>query len=450
MISDKPTAAAPPPQSKTVDAATEPQITKKEIFGWCMYDVADSAFTTVIVTALYAIYFGTVVVGDVGRADYLWGWGASISEAIVAVLAPILGAIADFSGSRKKFLGVCALTIIFFTTSLWFVGPGMVTLGLGLYIVANVGFAGGGVFIDSFLPGISNESNAGRLSGIKWAMGYASGLVALSLCFPLAKYITPNPTAFELSRARLIPVIIAVYYAVAVIPTFLFLRDRSVKRPLPPNENYLTIGFRQLRRTMGHIHQYRDLFRLLIAFLVYNDGIVTVIYFAARYAKETIHFETGDIIILLIINNVVAALGAFSFGFIADRIGQKLTINITLIIWIAAVTLAYFAQSKNTFYVASVLVGIGIGSSQSVTRSLLALFTPKENASEFFGFLGIAGKALAFLGPLVFGTISRVTGSQRPAILSIGAFFIVGMILLSSVNEARGKAAAGIPVPAET
>src|SRR5215475_16098525 len=152
MISDKPTAAAPPPKSKTGDAAPQPPITKKEIFGWCMYDVADSAFTTVIVTALFALYFGTVVVGDVGRADYLWAWGASISEAIVAVSAPILGAIADFSGSRKKFLGVCALTIIFFTASLWFVGPGMVALGRGLYIVANVGFAGGGVFIDSFLP----------------------------------------------------------------------------------------------------------------------------------------------------------------------------------------------------------------------------------------------------------------------------------------------------------
>src|SRR6185503_11392048 len=216
------------PESKTGSASPQSPVTKKEVFGWCMYDVADSAFTTVIVTALYAIYFGTVVVGDVGQADYLWALGASISEVIVAVLAPILGAIADFSGSRKKFLGVCALTIIFFTAALWFVGPGMVTLGLGLYIVANVGFAGGGVFIDSFLPGISNKSNAGRLSGLKWAMGYTSGLVALFLCVPLAKYIKANPTPFELSRARLIPVIVAVYYAVAVIPTFLFLRDRSV------------------------------------------------------------------------------------------------------------------------------------------------------------------------------------------------------------------------------
>src|SRR5690349_18179512 len=149
MISDK-SKTADSPESKADFASPQPPVTKKEILGWCMYDVADSAFTTVIVTALYAIYFGTVVVGDVGRADELWGWGASISEAIVAVLAPILAAIAAFSGSRKKFLGVAALTIIFFTAALWFVEPGMIALGVGLYIVANVGFDGGGVFIDSF------------------------------------------------------------------------------------------------------------------------------------------------------------------------------------------------------------------------------------------------------------------------------------------------------------
>ncbi|HMV86112.1 MAG TPA: MFS transporter [Blastocatellia bacterium] len=424
-------------------------VTKKEIFGWCMYDVADSAFTTVIVTALYALYFGTVVVGDPNQADYLWGWGASISEIIVAVVAPILGAIADFSGSRKKFLGVCALTIIFFTAALYFVGPGMVTLGLTLYIIANVGFAGGGVFIDSFLPGISTEQNAGKLSGIKWAMGYASGLLCLLLCFPLAKYIKANPTPYELSRAQLIPVVVAVYYAVAVIFPLIFLRERSIKQALPQGQTYLTVGFRQLKTTLKHIRRYQDLVRLLIAFLVYNDGVVTVIYFAARYAKETVGFNPSEIVILLILNNVVAAVGAFGFGFIADRIGQKTTIYITLVIWIAAVTTAYFAHSRETFYIASALVGIGLGSCQSVTRSLLALFTPKENAAEFFGFLGIAGKALAFLGPIIFGTVSKATGSQRPAILSIGAFFVIGMILLSFVNEERGKAAAKIPVEAQ-
>ena len=414
-----------------------------------MYDVADSAFTTVIVTALYAPYFSKIVVGNPQKADFLWGIAASVSELVVAILAPILGAIADFSGSRKKFLAACAVTIVFFTASLYFVGPGMTTLGLALYILANIGFAGGGVFIDSFLPGISNDSNAGKISGMKWGMGYASGLVAMVLCLPLAKNVVDNPTPDQLSLARLIPVVVAVYYAVMVIPTFVFLRDRSVKQQLPPGDNYFTVGFRQLKQTLKNIRRYSELFKLLIAFLVYNDGIVTVIYFAALYASVTIGFTTEEIAIMFIAMNVVAAAGAFFFGWVADRIGQKRTIFISLSIWIAAVVVAYFSYSKGSFYVVATLAGIGMGSCQSVTRSLLALFTPKENAAEFFGFLGIAGKALAFLGPIVFGTVSQATGSQRPAILSVGAFFIVGMILLSFVDEKRGKEASRIPVHAD-
>jgi MFS transporter, UMF1 family len=432
----------------TTEKASTPPVTKKEILGWCMYDVADSAFTTVIVTAIYAPYFSKVVVGDPGKADFLWGIAASISEIIVALLAPILGAIADFSGSRKKFLAACAVVIVFFTASLYFVGPGMTTLGLVLYILANIGFAGGGVFIDSFLPGISNESNAGRISGMKWALGYMSGLVAVALCLPLAKNVVENPTPEQLSLARLIPVVVAVYYAVTVIPTFLFLRDRSVRQQLPPGETYLTVGFRQLKRTLSHIRRYKELFKLLIAFLVYNDGVVTVIYFAALYATNTIGFTTEEVVVMFIAMNVIAAAGAFSFGFIADRIGQKRTIFISLTIWIAAVVVAYFSYSKLSFYGVATLAGIGLGSTQSVTRSLLALFTPKENAAEFFGFLGIAGKALAFLGPLVFGTVSSAAGSQRPAILAIGAFFVIGMILLSFVDEKRGKEASKIPIDA--
>lgn len=438
--------------SEELTATKQPPVTKKEILGWCMYDVADSAFTTVIVTALFAPYYSKIVVQDPNRADFLWGLAASISEVIVALLAPILGAIADFSGSRKKFLGICALTIIFFTASLWFVGPGAVMLGLVLYIIANIGFAGGGVFIDSFLPGISNEKNVGKISGTKWAFGYTSGLICMvliSIVLGLADNIVANPSPEQLSKARLIPVVVAIYYAIAVIPTFLFLRDRSVPQKLPPGETYLTIGFRQLLITLKHIKRYRELFKLLIAFLVYNDGVVTVIYFAALFATTTLGFTGEDIAIMFILMNVVAAIGAFSFGWIADRIGQKRTITISLVIWIIAVVIAYFSYSKNVFYIAAVFVSLGMGSTQSVTRSLVALFTPKENAAEFFGFLGIAGKALAFLGPIIFGAISNWSGNQRPAILSIGAFFVVGIILLSFVDERAGKEAARIPITEE-
>ncbi len=413
-----------------------------------MYDVADSAFTTVIVTAFYAPYFAKVVVGEQGRADLLWGIAAMISEMAMALLAPILGAIADFSGSRKRFLGVCALIIVVFTSALYFAGPGMVMLAFCLYVIANIGFGGGGVFIDSFLPGISDESNAGRISGRKWAMGYVSGLVATLLCLDLSKNIVFNPTPEQLSQARLIPVVVAIYYAITVIPTFLLLRERSFKRELPPGETYISVGFRQLKTTLGHIRLYRDLFTLLIAFLIYNDGVVTVIYFAALYASGTLQFSSDEFGYLLVVMNIIAALGALGFGRLADRIGQKRTIFISLTIWIVAVVSAYFSYTKTGFWVIASLVGIGLGSCQSVTRSLVALFTPKQNAAEFFGFLGIAGKALGFLGPGIFGFLSWVTGSQRPAILSVAAFFIIGMIILSFVNEQRGKEAARIPVEA--
>jgi UMF1 family MFS transporter len=433
--------------NETKPAATAP-VSRREILGWCMYDVADSAFTTVIVTAMFALYYGRVVVGDSQRADFLWGLAASVSELAVAAVAPILGAIADFSGSRKKFLAICSATIVCFTASLYFVGPGMAMLGFFLYVVANIGFAGGGIFIDSFLPGISNESNAGRISGLKWAMGYASGLVCLVLCRPLADNIVANPTPEQLSRARLIPVIVALYYAIAVIPTFVFLRERAVAQTLPPGENYLTVGFRRLKKTFGHIRRYSELFKLFVAFLVYNDGIVTVIYFSARYAQETIGFTPKEIAQMFIAMNVIAVMGAFSFGWVADRIGQKKTIFVSLAIWITSVTLAYFTESKNGFYGVAALAGIGMGSCQSVSRSLVALFTPKENAAEFFGLLGIAGKALAFLGPITFGTVSQWTGSQRPAILSVGLFFVVGMVLLSFVDERKGIEASKVPVDA--
>jgi MFS transporter, UMF1 family len=429
----------------TATVPRQPPVTRKEIAGWCFYDAADSAFTTVIITAFYGPFFSKVIVGDPIQGAYLWGWAFSASEIVVALLAPILGAIADFSGSRKKFLGACAVTIVVFTAALWFVRPGMVGLAITLFIIANVGFAGGNVFIDSFLPGISNQSNAGRLSGLKYGIGYLSGLVAVGLSFQFASGLdTPTPELID--RARLIPLVVAVYYTVMVIPTFLFLRDRSVPQPLPPGENYISIGFRQLRRTFAHIRRYRELVKLLVAFLVYNDGIVTVIGFAAIYAVDTIGFSSTELMILFVTLNVVAAAGAISFGRLADRIGQKRTIFISLAIWIVAVTLAYLAHSRTTFWIGAALVGVGMGSTQSVTRSLLALFTPQKNASEFFGFLGVAGKALAFLGPLMFGAITQATGSQRPAIVAIAGFFIVGAILLSFVDEAKGKEAAKVSI----
>lgn len=418
--------------TEPIDAA-QPPVTRSEIFGWCMYDVADSSFTTVIVTVIFATYYTTVVAADTGYGDTLWALANSISGIAVALLAPILGAIADFSGARKKFLALCGATIVLFTASLALVGPGMAALGLALYICANIGFTGGGIFIDSFLPGISTEKNVGRISGTKWAMGYASGLVALGLCLPLVGANGPG--------VRFVPLLVAVYYAIAVIPTFLLLRERSRPQPLPEGRNYVTFAFSRLGQTLHHLRQYRELLKLFAAFLIYNEGINTVIAFSAIYAVKTVGFSQDQVIVLFIVTNVIAVAGAFGFGALADRIGQKTAIFITLGIWISAVVVAYFTHSVGTFWIVAALAGIGMGSTQSVTRSLVAQFVPKSRSAEFFGFLGISGKAISFVGVNAFAWISDLSGSQRPAILSIGVFFVLGAIVLATVNEARGKAA---------
>lgn len=430
------------------EEAAEP-VTRREILGWCFYDVADSAFTTIIITTYYSFYFFDVVVGDPNRATQLWGRANAISAVAVALLAPILGAVADYAGCRKKFLMGAAALLFVFTALLGFTGPGTIGMAILFYVLANIGFAGGGVFIDSFLPGLSNEKNAGRISGLKWAMGYAAALIVLFSCLGLAKNIQPNPTAEQVSKARWIPVLVAAWYGVMVLPSLFFLKERSRRKPLPPGQTYLTAGFLQLANTFRHLRRYRDLVILFVAFIAYNEGISTVIQFAGPYAKATVGFTSEEVGVMFIVMQVVALTGALSFGWLADRIGQKRAIYLSLVVWIASTVVAYFSHTKGVFYVAAALAGIGIGSCQSVTRSLVALFSPKENAAEFYGFLGIAGKALAFLGPLAFGEISAAAHSQRPAILAVSGFFIVGAIILAFVNEKRGKEAARIPVSLE-
>ncbi len=401
-----------------------------------MYDVADSAFTTVIVTVIFAPYFTGVVAGGTGYGDTLWALANSVSGVAVALLAPILGAIADFSGARKKLLALSGAIIVIFTAALGLVQPGMVVLGIVLYIVANVGFTAGGIFIDSFLPGISNEQNVGRISGTKWALGYASGLVALALCLPVVGENGPG--------VRWVPVLVAVYYAVMVTPTLMLLRERSEPRPLPAGRNYVTFAFSQLGDTLRHLGRYRELLKLFASFLIYNEGINTIIAFAAVYAIKTVGFTQDQVIILFIVLNVIAVLGAFGFGWLGDRIGQKTTIFITLAIWTMAVVVAFLTYSVGMFWAVAALAGIGIGSTQSVTRSLVAQFVPKARSAEFFGFLGISGKAISFVGVNVFAWISDLSGSQRPAMLTTGIFFVLGALMLATVDEARGKAAATV------
>jgi UMF1 family MFS transporter len=412
-----------------------------EIFSWCMYDFANSSFTTVIVTAFYVLYFKEVVLKGYSpeEGDFFWGLNISLSMLFVALSSPILGAIADYSGAKKKFLRFYSLQCILFTALLFFVKEGDLLPGMLFFILANIGFEGGIVFYNAFLPEIATPENIGRISGYGWALGYLGGLASLVMVLPLVK---GGFTQENLLNCRLSFVVIALCFLVFSLPTFIFLKERAVPRTPPAGQSYVQAGFSTLAGTFREIKRYRELLKFLLAFFLFNDAIATTIAFSAAYAQDTLHFTVSENITLIIVINITAAIGAFLFGFVVDRIGAKKTISITLLIWIMVVISAYFSETKTSFWIIANIAGTAIGASQSASRSLIGSFSPKERSAEFFGFEAVCGRFSAIFGPLVFGTVSSWTGNQRYAVLSIGFFFTLGLILLQRVNEKEGIEAA--------
>ncbi|MBT4332510.1 MAG: MFS transporter [Candidatus Cloacimonetes bacterium] len=398
----------------------------RNIFGWMMYDFANSSFTTIIVTVIYSVYFKNVVVaqGELGTA--LWGRAISISMLMVAVTAPIFGAVADFSRAKKKFLFYnCYLTVIF-TALLFFVKAGDIYKGMIFFIIANFAFNSGNVFYNALLPDVAPREEIGKISGWGWAIGYIGGLIALLLMLPLVhnnwiRFVFPTVAAF---------------FGIFAIPTFILLKE--VKKP-SKRTNYFRTAFKRINQSLKNIKNFKELIKFIISYLIYNDGIIIVISFAAIYGATRFEMSTKQLINYFIIANITSMIGAFIFGYIFDKIGAKKTISITLVVWIAVVVWAFLCRSINEFYLIGMLAGIAIGSSQSSSRAMLALLTPDEKMAEFFGFYSVTGRIASILGPLVYGEVSRITGDQKWAILSVVVFFVTGAIVLQTVNEEKGK-----------
>jgi len=413
-------------------------VKKREIFGWAMFDFANSSYTTVVVTVAFSVYF-TQLVAPSGRADFLWSVGVTLSNALVVLLAPLVGAVADDSGRKKLFLFASYVVCVAGTASLWFVLPGMVILGLTLFIVSNVAFSFGENFAGAFLPEISTAQNIGRISGFGWGLGYFGGLACLLAVFPLLR---GDFVAANLAQLRLAWVVTALFFLIAGVPTFLLLRERAPRGPRRSLGGYAREGYRRVADTVHALRHFSQLARFLAVFFVFTCGLAAVIYFSAIYAKRTLGFAAGELIVLFLVVQVSSAAGALGFGWLQDRLGAILTIRITLVLWIGVCVVAYFTGSKTTFFIVSLVAGLGIGSLQSASRAMVGLFSPLEKTGEFFGFWGLAGKAAFAFGPLVFGALSSLTGSQRVAILSTAIFFIVGLVGLALVDETKGRAAA--------
>ena len=414
-----------------------------------MYDFANSGYTTVVLTAVFNAYFVAVVASSGrdldGSATLLWTLAMAITNMLVLVSAPVLGAIADHGAHKKRFLAFTTVGCVLFTVLLGFVGPGDVVLGMVFVILATLMFASGENFIAAFLPEIADQNEMGRISGYGWSLGYIGGLLVLGLCLVYIQWAQSQGETVN----EYVPVtmwITATMFALAALPTFIWLRERAVPQPLAPDENYFQMGFARVRHTLVHARQYRDLFRFLVTLAVYYCGINAVVVLAAIYAQETMGFSMQENIILILVVNITAAVGAFLFGLVQDRLGSVRTLGTTLVIWISALVLAYFIETRAGFWVVANLVGLALGSSQSAGRALVGQFSPPTRSAEFFGLWGLAGKLAAVIGPLVYGLVTYLThGNHRQALLATSGFFVAGLLLLATVDERRGRTAAVHP-----
>jgi UMF1 family MFS transporter len=413
---------------------------RREIFGFMMFDFANSSYTTVIITSVFNAYFVQAVVNQANRGELLWSVSLSISYFLVMMLGPVLGAIADHGGLRKRFLFATYLLCVIFTCMLFFVRPGYVVTAMVFVVLSNLGYSMGENFVSSFLPDIAEEERMGRISGFAWAFGYIGGLLSLVLC--LLVLTSLSEVADHTLPIRLTNLVTALFFAAAAIPTFLFLRERGVRQSLSGARGSLRIGFRRLRDTTRRIGGFGELVKLLLSLLMFNSGIAVIIAFASIFAQKELGFTPAQAVLLIIVVNVTGSVGGFGFGLVVDAIGKKNTLLITLIIWVLTVISAFFIKGKIHFWIIANFAGIAMGSSQSVARALIGVFTPRSRKAEFFSFWGFAGNFSKIIGLLTFGVISSRFMSNRLAILSTVFFFFAGMVILLFVDEKKGRRAA--------
>ena len=412
----------------------------RAIWSWALYDFANSPFTTLVVTFVYATYFTQAIAADPITGTALWSRAVSITALIIAVASPLLGALADRGGYRKLFFLITVIVCVVATVALYRVVPGEVMLALALFIVANVAFEFSEVFYNAFLPDLAPPERIGWVSGLGWSLGYIGGLLALAVA--LVTLIQPEQPWFGFSKdlgenIRATNLVVAVWLAVFTVPMLLWVHED--KSRVSRGGGIVAASFAQLMRTFGEVRKYRHMVRFLLARLLYNDGLVTVFAFGGIFAAETFGFTLQQVLVFGIVINLAAGIGAFGMGYLDDRIGGKRTIIISLFGLIGATVLAMLATSQAAFWVAGILIGIFAGPNQSASRSLMARFVPDDMENEFFGFFAFSGKLTAFLGPLMLGVLTTWSGSQRVGVSAVIVLLIAGMVLLFSVDEREGS-----------
>ncbi|NOY98463.1 MAG: MFS transporter [Chloroflexi bacterium] len=421
----------------------------REHRAWYLYDFGNSAYAAVVLLAIYSAYFKGEVVGG-AEGSRLWGISVGIAMLVVAVISPILGSIADFSASKKKFLFLFSSVTWVFTALLFFVRKGDIFIGMLFFILAEIGYRAGQVFYNSLLPEIASPEEMGRVSGKGWAIGSLGGILALLIILPPIVLIKGTTLPVRLSLP-----FTALFFAAAAIPTFFWIKERARSQELPVGENYLTIGFKRLARTLKAVRRFREFIKFIVAFLIYNDGILMALDFAAIIGAVLYGMDQTQLIIFMIIVQVTSVAGAYAFAVLGDRIGYKRSLVSAILLMAGAVTWMLFNQTLNGFFLIGALAGFALTGVQSVSRTMVGMFAPAGQSAEFFGFFSVAGRTSSFIGPTIYGLLAASAAfwferrgmttllaeqtGQRIAIASILVFLFVGLGLLLSVDEQRAK-----------
>ncbi len=418
-----------------------------------MYDWANSAYITTVIAAILPNYFAKAIIGEAGvdilgmnmTATTLWGYMLGTAAFCVFLFAPVLGAIADFSSAKKRFLIGFAYIGSLFATMLYFCKSGDVGLTVVLFLGSQICFVGGNVFYDAFLPRIASEDKMDAVSARGYAFGYVGGSLQFAVALVLvAMQKTPEEQAMA---ARIGMAMTGIWWAGWTLLTMKYLKEEKTPYQLPEAYRnrpkvlaYLTLGISRTVSTAKRVGRFKHLTLFLVAYMIYNDGIHTVTSMATIYGTEELKLTATSLMVTLLLVQVIAIGGALLFSRLAGRIGAKRSVMLALVLWSGVVTYGYFIHTATEFFVLGMIVGIVLGGTQALSRSLYGAMIPENASAEFYGFYSVFSKFSSIWGPVTFGVIKQITGSARLSIISLMVFFIVGLILLGFVDEEKAKA----------
>jgi UMF1 family MFS transporter len=410
----------------------------REVMGWTAFDFANQAFTMVIITALYQQFFIKQVVpmvdGSDARGKRLWEASNITAELIIIAISPLLGALADFSGAKKKFLFVTYVGCVGATLLLGLAGPGAVSFAMLFYIVGYVFFAAGENFLNGFLPEVASQTDMGRVSAFSWAIAYTGALVSTAVSYVILALAGDGHLGFGLVCAWC-----GVYFLIGGAPTFAMLKERKLREQLPAGQSIATVGFHRMASTFREISRYQQLMRFLVISMIYLAGMQVVIFYAGTIARDLFGFSDAKQGIFFAQVIITGIIGAAIVGRVQDRIGTRTTIQALLVIWGLTLLVAGFATREWIFWIAANFVGFSMGALGSASRVMAGLFSPQHKAGEFFGFYGMANKMAVILG-LGFQFVLGALGAEfNVAIGASAVFFVIGFFLMFTINERAGR-----------